>query len=148
MRSVRNAYRGVHIAQRTLEQLIREYARSIVKSEQTVVREDGAHAHEVRVQYSLMRETRQARVTVDECYALAEYDSPQIGQEGKEVGERRGGCDGGEGDIVHLEGWQQPADAYTVRWVTVCYHYYLGLLEVRSVSERDDGRRLRCGRAG
>ena len=65
---MRDANSCVNISQGTFEKLIREDTRSIVKTKQAMIREDGTNAKEMRVKDTFMRQGRMAGMGVYELH--------------------------------------------------------------------------------
>ena len=61
-------------------------------------------------------------MSVDEGYVLPKDDCAEIRKKREEIRKSRRGDEGGEGDVIHFERWQQPADSHTVRRMTMGYH--------------------------
>ena len=68
-----------------------------------MIREYCSYAHVVCVENAFVSHGGKAGVAMNELNALPLDDGPKIREEGKKVGQRRGGCYGDERDVVHLD---------------------------------------------
>jgi hypothetical protein len=118
--SVRDAYDGVYVPERSLEELVGQYAACVLEAEEAVVGKDGSDAQEVGMEYGLVCETGETGVGMDEGDAFAEEDGAQIGQEREEVGKGGGEGDGSERDVVYFERGEEIAYADAVWRMAVC----------------------------
>lgn len=62
---MRHADDSVHVPQRSFEQLVCQDARGIIEPEETMVSEDRAHAHQMRMEKAFVPKRRQARMRMD-----------------------------------------------------------------------------------
>ena len=101
----------IDITQRELEQLIRENTRRIGKSKQTMVRKDSPEAHGPGVQDSLVAQTGQTRMAVNDIDSFPQHNVPENGKETKHG--RKGGAavDDQERHVVDFQSVGQVAHA-------------------------------------
>jgi hypothetical protein len=103
----------VDIAQRELEQLVREDTASIRKSKQTVIRHGRPQPHSPRMQYSLIAQVAQTGMAMNDFNLLANDDVSEDRKGGEDSWERGLAVNGPEWDVVDFEPVGQVADAGT-----------------------------------
>lgn len=100
----------VHIAQCEFQQLIRQNARRVCKSEKTVVREHSPQAHRPRMQDRFVTQGAKTSMAVHNLNFLPQYDVSEDGEEGKDCRERGFAIDDKEGDMVDFQSISEIAD--------------------------------------
>lgn len=93
----------VYIAERKLQQLVRQYTSCICESKQRVVREACPQPHRASVQYSFVAEAAQTGVTVHDLNLLPNDYVPEYWEEGEHRGEGAFAVYDEEGHVVHFE---------------------------------------------
>ena len=99
----------VHVAQRKLQQFIRQDAGGVCEAEQGVVGENGPQAHCSGMDNGLATQVAQAGMSVHDLNLLSYDDVAEDGKEGKDGGEGGFAIDDEEGHMVHLKAVRQVA---------------------------------------
>lgn len=100
----------VHIAQSELQELVGEDGSCIGETEQGMVRKDRPQSHCTRMEDSLLTETAQASMSMDNLNLFADDNVSKYGEEGKDGGHCRLAVDDEEGHMVDLESVCEVAD--------------------------------------
>lgn len=105
-----DTYHMVHIAQSELQELVGEDGSCIRETEQGMVRKDRPQSHCTRMEDSLLTETAQASMSMDNLNLFADDNVSKYGEERKDGGHRRLAVDDEEGHMVDLESVCEVAD--------------------------------------
>lgn len=97
-----HAYNMINIAQRELQQLVRENRSRVCETKQRVVRKHRPQPHRSRVQDSLMAETTQTGVSMHNLNLFPNHNIPEYREEGKHSGHCRLAIYHEERHMVHL----------------------------------------------
>lgn len=100
------------VAQRKLEELVRENASSICEAKQAVVGENSIQSHSSCMEYRLVAEVAETGMAVYYLDLLADNDVAKDGEEGEDGRERSFAVDGPEGDIVDFEAIGEVANSF------------------------------------
>ena len=101
----------IHIAQRKLQQLIRQDTRRIREAKKRMIRKNSPQPHSPRMQNSLMTKTTQTRMPMHNLNPLPQNDIPEYREKGKHSRERGFSIDDKKGHVVDFETVGQIPDA-------------------------------------
>ena len=109
--SMANANNMIHITQRKLQQLIRQYTSRIREPKQRMIRKHRPQPHRPSMQNRLMTQTTQTRMPMHNLNALPHHHVSKNRKKRKHRRESGFSVDYEEGDVVDLEAVGEVADA-------------------------------------